>query len=356
MKRIITFLLSLFAIDSSIAQTPAELVQKYGKAFPKYTELSIAVIEDDQISFYGFIKKDSIFEAKENETTIFEIGSITKVFTSTLLAHQVINKEMKLDQLVKKSLPFKLKGNPKITLKSLSNHSSGLPRLPDNIFPMMVNNPGNPYKGYDEEKLKEYCTKQLNLKQAIGKRSDYSNLGAGLLGYAICQETHKSYETLLQEIIFKPLEMSQTTTNRSLVEAQLIKGLDPKGKVTSNWDLEVLAPAGNVLSSVQDLSKFIRANFDLQNPVFQLQQSKTMTISKNMDIALSWHIIKTKSGKNLHWHNGGTGGYTSSMAVDVVNKKGVVILSNLSAFHPKMGNIDTLSFKLIETLKEVSEE
>lgn len=356
MKRIITFLLSLFAFDSSTAQTPAELVQKYGKAFPQYTELAFAVIEGDEVSFYGFIKKDSTFEVKENANAIFEVGSITKVFTSTLLAHQVVNKKMKLDQLVKKSLPFKLKGNPKITLESLSNHTSGLPRLPDNIFAMMVNNPDNPYKGYNEEKLKEYCTTQLNLKRPIGERSDYSNLGAGLLGYAICQETQKSYEELLQETIFKPLKMPQTTTNRSLVKKQLIRGLDPKGKVTSNWDLEVLASAGNVLSSVQDLSKFMIANFDRQNPVFQLQQTKTISINKNMDVALGWHIIKTKTGKKLHWHNGGTGGYTSSMAIDVEHKKGVVILSNLSAFHRKTGNIDALVFKLMETLEASSEE
>lgn len=351
MKHIITFLLSLFLINSSNAQTPADLVKKYGKDFPQYTELSIAVVEGKDVSFYGFIKKDSTFELKENTTAIFEIGSITKVFTSTLLAHQVVNKKMKLNHLVKKFLPFKLKGNPKITLESLSNHTSGLPRLPDNLFPMMVNNPDNPYKGYDAEKLKEYCTKQLSLTNEIGEQSNYSNLGAGLLGYAIEQKTKKSYEDLLQEFIFKPLKMNQSTTDQSLVEAQLVRGLDPDGKVTSNWDLEVLAPAGNVLSSVQDLSKFVIANLDIEHPVFKLQQTKTKIINKNMAVALGWHIIQSKTGKKLHWHNGGTGGYTSSMAIDVQNKNGVVLLSNVSAFHPKMGNIDALVFELMESLK-----
>ncbi|CAA6802674.1 MAG: Beta-lactamase (EC [uncultured Aureispira sp.] len=356
MKQLIPFLVALFTLQTSTAQTPAELVQEYGKAFPKQTELAIAVIEGDKVSYYGFIKKDSSFEAKKNASAIFEIGSITKVFTSTLLAHQVVNKKMKLDQLVKKHLPFKLKGNPKITLKSLSNHTSGLPRLPDNLFPMMVNNPDNPYKGYDVAKLKEYCTKQLSLQSAVGERSDYSNLGAGLLGYAIAQKTKKSYETLLQEFIFIPLEMHQSTTNRSLVEGKLVRGLSPDGQITSNWDLEALAPAGNILSSVDDLSKFILANFDTKNPVYQLQQSKTMSLHTNMDVALAWHIITTKTGKKLHWHNGGTGGYTASMAMDVDHKKGLVLLSNVSAFHPKTGNIDALVFKWMETLEKPTEE
>lgn len=351
MKTLISFFLFLFTLNNLPAQTPSELVKKYGKDFPKYTELAIAVVEGQHVSYYGFIKKDSTFEVKKNATAIFEIGSITKVFTSTLLAHQVVNKKMKLDQPVKKFLPFKLKGNPKITLESLSNHTSGLPRLPDNLFPMMVNNPDNPYKGYNEEKLKEYCTKQLSLTNKIGEQSNYSNLGAALLGYAICQKTKKSYENLLQEFIFEPLKMNQSTTNQSLVEKQLVRGLDPDGKVTSNWDLEILAPAGNVLSSVQDLSKFISANLDLKNTVFKLQRTKTKIINNNMAIALGWHIIQSKTGKKVHWHNGGTGGYTSSMAIDINNKNGVVLLSNLSAFHPKMGNIDALVFELIDSLK-----
>lgn len=351
MKPFITFLLSIFALNMATAQTPAELVKKYGKDFPQYTEFAIAVVEGDEVSFYGFIKKDSTFEAKENASAIFEIGSITKVFTSTLLVQQVVNKKMKLNHLVKKFLPFKLKGNPKITLESLSNHTSGLPRLPDNLFPMMVNNPDNPYKGYDAEKLKEYCSKQLSLTNEVGAQSNYSNLGAGLLGYAICQKTKKSYEDLLQEFIFKPLEMNQSTTNQNLVKEQLVRGLDPDGKVTSSWDLEVLAPAGNVLSSVQDLSKFIIANFDTENPVFKLQQTQTKIINKNMAVALGWHIIQSKTGKKLHWHNGGTGGYTSSMAVDVQNKKGMILLSNVSAFHPKMSNLDALVFEWMETLE-----
>jgi len=196
----------------------------------------------------------------------------------------------------------------------------------------------------------------LSLKSSIGAQSNYSNLGAGLLGYAICQKTHKNYETLLQEIIFKPLKMTQSTTDQNLVEAQLVRGLDPYGKVASNWDLEALAPAGNVLSSVQDLSKFVIANFDTENPVFKLQQTQTKIINKNMAVALGWHIITSKTGKKLHWHNGGTGGYTASMALDVPNKKGVVLLSNVSAFHPKTGKIDALVFKLMETLESPSEE
>lgn len=356
MKQLFTFLLILFIFNITFAQTPLKLIEKHGQEFPKYTELAIAIIDGDKVTYHGFIKKEKGFEPKTNEQAIFEIGSITKVFTSTILADQVIKGKIKLNELIKKSLDFKLKGNPKITFQSLANHSSGLPSLPDNIFPIMVNNPDNPYKGYTANKLKEYCTKQLDLKKAVGEQYDYSNLGAGLLGYALSQKNNKSYEELLQEIVFKPLKMKQTTTDRSLVKEQLVKGLDPSGSVTSNWDLDVLAPAGNVLSSVSDLSKFIIANFDANNKVFALQQTKTNHVRGNMDIALGWHIINNADEVKCHWHNGGTGGYTSSMTINVKDKMGVVILSNVSAFHPKMGNIDALGFELMKELNSSKEK
>lgn len=352
MKRFLAFLLSLFSLKST-AQTPAELVEKYGKKFPKHTELSIALIHGDEVTFYGFIKKDSSFQSIDNASSIFEIGSITKVFTASLLAHEVSQNKIKLSQLVKKSLPFKLKGNPKITLQHLANHTSGLPRLPDNLIPMATNQPDNPYKGYTAQKLKEYCTKQLSLNKAIGTY-EYSNLGAGLLGYALSQESGKSYEEMLQETIFSPLGMEHSTTNRALVGAKLVKGLDPLGAVTSNWDMDVLAPAGSILSSTQDLSKFAIANFDSNQKAFVLQQSQTATVGGRMSMALGWHIIKARKGNTYHWHNGGTGGYSSSMTLDIHQKLGVIVLSNLSAFHPKMGNIDVLGFELMKQLAKAT--
>ena len=69
-----------------------------------------------------------------------------------------------------------------------------------------------------------------------------------------------------------------------------------------------------------------------------------------MGIALGWHIIESDSHDDWIWHNGGTGGYTSSMAFNTKTKNGIVLLSNVSAFNPKMGNIDKICFSLIENL------
>jgi len=352
MKTFYICALFLFINTTLIGQSPIELIKEHSKEFPEYTELAVAIVQEDKISYYGIIKKGEQFEEKSNAQAVFEIGSITKVFTSTLLAEQVTLGKLKLDDCVKKHLGFKLKGKPKITLKQLSNHTSGLPRLPENLYPLMINNPSNPYKAYTAEKLKEYCTKELKLEGSVGEQYTYSNLGAGLLGFALAHKAKKSYEELLQEIIFKPYKMIHSTTNQSLVKENLVLGLDPYGEVTSNWDMTALSAAGDVLSSVEDLSKFAIANFDTNDKKLALQQEKTYSVNKNMDMALSWHIVKNKSGNDIHFHNGGTGGYTSSMSLDIEDKHAVIILSNVSAFHPKMGNIDVLGFKLMELLKK----
>ena len=79
---------------------------------------------------------------------------------------------------------------------------------------------------------------------------------------------------------------------------------------------------------------------------------KTFEANDKIDLGMGWHIIKSESGKNVHWHNGGTGGYTSSMAIDTEGKNAVIILTNVSAFNPKMGQIDQLCFALTKLLVE----
>jgi CubicO group peptidase (beta-lactamase class C family) len=156
----------------------------------------------------------------------------------------------------------------------------------------------------------------------------------------------KSYEDLLQEKIFQPLHMTSSTTERNKLKNKLVLGLTPSGEIAPNWDFEALAGTGAILSNVVDLAKFIQSNLDSTNQIFKFQQKPTFTINETVDVALAWFILKNK--ENIHWHNGKTAGYTSSLVLDVENKKGWVVLSNVSAFHPKSNLIDELSFRLIE--------
>ena len=329
----------------------SDLIHKQLDVFPNRTEVSIALISEGQVQYYGVIRNKDILEPKENKQAVFEIGSISKVFTSTLLASYVLEGKLSLDDYINDYLDFELKDGIQISFQELSNHSSGLPRMPSNFMLGALLNPSNPYKKYSEKKLKTYLTKKLALKYEKGKKSNYSNLGAGLISYTLSKFSGEDYQTMLQERIFRKFQMNQSTTQRKQVKQELVQGLDKKGKATSNWDLSALEGAGAILSSTTDLTKFAIAHFDSTNQELALTRKLSLSDSTGMDLGLGWHIIKTKSGNRHYWHNGGTGGYRSSMALDIEKETAVIILSNVSAFHDDSGNIDQLCFSLLESLE-----
>ncbi|MGM0620665.1 MAG: serine hydrolase domain-containing protein [Bacteroidota bacterium] len=367
MKKYLTTVIGLFLLSCSNGQPPfaenglinngleitrdqTDLICEKSKSFPENTQLSIAIIDSSIVKFVGITRINDTIGSTDNRHKIFEIGSISKVFTSTLLANFAINGKPELDDTIQDFTDTKMNTSEKITFKQLANHTSGLPRLPSNLN-LLSSDPGNPYKNYDEEKLKEYLTEKLKLQRAPGTEFEYSNLGAGLLGYLLTEVSKSSYEELLNELIFSKYDMPSSTTNRDKVKDKLVKGLDNKGNETSNWDLNALVGAGGILSSVDDLTKFAIAQFDRHNTELYLTQQPTFTVSEHMQMGLGWHIIKTNNGKSeIIWHNGGTGGYTSSMALDTENKCGIIILSNVSAFHKDSGKIDDLCFGLMNTM------
>jgi CubicO group peptidase (beta-lactamase class C family) len=337
--------------NEGITKKQSELLFDNIKSFPNNTQLSIALIKNGKTEYIGIERKNDTIKLIENFKNVFEIGSITKVFTATLLSNFINDQQLKLDDNIQDYLDFKIKSENIITFKELANHTSGLPRLPSNLNLLLIDQ-DNPYKDYDEEKLISYLTKEVELNQEPGIKYEYSNLGAGILGFELATISKSSYESLLQEKIFTKYSMVNSTSTRENVKTELVKGLKPNGKPTSNWDFDALAGGGAIFSTVEDLSKFALAQFDNTNNELSLTQKPTFKVNDNMSIGLGWHILKRKNGGELIWHNGGTGGYTSSMALDLENKNGIIILSNVSAFNKKMGNIDQLCFGLIKTLDE----
>jgi len=342
---------ALSASREGVSKSQLEAIYKHVNRFPNQTQLSIGLIKHGEVHFAGIIRKnDSIFWA-DNAQKAFEIGSITKVFTATLLANLVVEGKLKLDDTIQDFLEVELKTEENITFKSLANHTSGLPRLPSNLNLLTVDQ-SNPYASYDEEKLNEYLTSKLKLNQSPGEKYDYSNLGAGLLGFLLAKQSNSTYEALLQGEIFQLYGMTHSTSLRGNLKAPLIEGLSPNGQPTSNWDFDVLAGGGAILSTVEDLSYFAKAQFDASHKELQLTHQPTFEMSKNMSIGLGWHLITRKNNSQLLWHNGGTGGYSSSMALGLEYQNAVIILSNVSAFNKNMSNIDRLCFELMQTFKE----
>ena len=318
--------------------------------YPNKTQLSVVFFDDTSATFYGAIRTADTLQTINNKKSVFEIGSLSKVFTSTLLAELVLQDKLQLDQSIQQYLDFTLNDSLQITFKQLATHTSGLPRIPSGFIWESLWHIDNPYKDYDEEKLLTYLSNEIELEYEPDKEFQYSNIGAGILGHVLTKVEEQSYEQMLQQMIFEPLAMQQSTTKRTLVGDNFVAGLTKRGKPATNWDLGAIPGAGAILSSSEDLAKFGQANLDSNNKAMKLQQQKAFTINKDRDIALGWFIIKQDSDTRWHWHNGGTGGYRSSMVMNINNKKGVAVLSNISAGHAHAGKIDSLSFSLLKSM------
>lgn len=267
--------------------------------------------------------------------TVFEIGSTTKVFTSTILADMVRRGEVSLDDPVAKYLPVQVRipqrGGKQITLIDLATHTSGLPRMPSNFAPKDVN---NPYADYTVANLFEFLS-SYQLTRDIGEKFEYSNMGVGLLGQALARRAGMDYEALVRARITGPLKMENTAIALSAgMKSHLAAGHNEARQPAANWDLPTFAGAGALRSDTRDMLTFIAANLGyVESPLAPAMAAMTKirrpASGPQMDIAMAWLVAK-KEGREIFWHNGGTGGYRCFMGYDPKSRVGVVVLSNMS--------------------------
>ena len=272
-------------------------------------------------------------EGPVDANTVFEIGSVTKVFTSLLLADAVQRGEVALTDPVSKYLPPDVKvperGGKKITLVDLATHTSGLPRLPSNLHPK---DPGNPYADYTVPQLYEFLS-SYELTRDIGSKYEYSNLGGGLLGHVLARRAGTDYETLVRTRILEPLGMKSTAITLSkAMKDRLAPGHDAGLHQVANWDFPTLAGAGALRSTANDLLTFVAANLGIEKSPLAASMAAMIatrrpTGAPSLEIALGWHVW-TRDGHEIIWHNGGTGGYRSWIGFDPKSRTGVVVLSN----------------------------
>jgi serine-type D-Ala-D-Ala carboxypeptidase/endopeptidase len=291
---------------------------------------SVGVIDNGEIQFFLYGKKTVEEDEPISKDTIFEIGSITKVFTTLALVNMVDQGVVQLDDPIDIYLPNikipELNGK-KITLRYLASHISGLPRLPDNLNPI---NQNNPYEDYTLENLYSYLN-QHSLKKEPGESFEYSNTGMGLLGHILSIQSGKNYEELIKSLILEKLGMKNTTISLSPEMRKNFAHGHYLQKGVSSWDIPVLAGAGALRSNIQDMTQFLAVNmgFSESRLVNLMKQchEKQYEISPEVSVGLGW-IISHSNDSKIIWHNGETGGFRSYIGFNPKTKKGVVILSN----------------------------
>ena len=335
-RSLVALVLAAVSFGAAAADSASLLPPRVEKAITariatgEYPTMVVAVVDGDRSHVYGFGK---LANGKAPDAdTLFQIGSVTKTFTATLLAEAVERGEVKLDTPVAKLLPgftFPSRNGKAITLGELAMQDSGLPRLPSN---MLHANSSDPYAEYDAAKLKAFLA-SYKLPRDPGAKYEYSNLGLGLLGHALARHAGTAYAKLLQLRIFEPLGMSETSATFSEpLDPHWAIGHDEQGKSVQPWHFDALAGCGAVNSTGADMLRYLKANMGRGEGslrrAMKFAHEPRRAVGGDERIGLAWMTKHDKDG-DVTWHNGMTGGYASFVGFTTDGKRGVVILTNI---------------------------
>ncbi len=335
------------------------IIETYLRQLPDTVQLSIALIHGDTTYFLGAVRTSDGVRYCDNRKAVFEIGSITKFLTATLLAYAVETGTLQLDIPIQKYVPFKLnqsrRGNIDVTLRHLANHTSGMCHQPPHHFwsSLLRGHPREPFRDYSKACLEYYLRHQMSLAFIPGKKYRYSNMGMSLAGYILSLQANEDYEDLLQSRLFKPLGMDLSTTMVAKVREHVIPGLERARVSAPNWDMYALSPAGGIKTCAEDFTKFIRLQFSSE-PAITMTQAPTFKIKGKYDnvyVGLGWHIIKRVGQEPLLFGSGGMLGYTAHIRVNVVKKYASFVLSNLGNYHKWQRRINDLDRELLAYLE-----
>jgi len=336
--------------------------------------------EQRQIASWGTLQPSG---KAVDDTTLFEIGSVTKVFTITLLAILVEQGKLALETPVNQMGEPYQKLPDTVTLESLATHTSGLPRLPSNLDKSVRQDKNNPYNAYTVEDLYEYLQTWDNQPGKTTGIISYSNLGVGLLGHILTEFLGLSYEDAIAQYICNPLNLSDTCITLNAAQKQrFAQGYNEDGKPVQPWDLPTLAGAGALRSTATDLLTFMAANW--QSPSFANPKMRELryqefapnsglygVVEKLGDWVQKWRgqplVQREMRGISLGWmleylplrdrvvytYTGGTAGHRAFCGFIEEAQTGVVVLSNYGDdFASIFGRyaIDKVGLKILETL------
>jgi len=295
----------------------------------KSIAIMVGVIDDKGVRVFAYGVEKKPGGRIVNPRSIFEIGSITKIFTSLLLADMVEKGEVKLSDPVAMYLPKAVtmpsRNGRQITLLDLSTHKSGLPRLPDDFG---SGRSAKAWATYTNTQMYAFLS-SYQLTSDIGESDQYSNLGAGLLGHVLALRTGIDFETLIRTRITEPLGMKDTcfTLNREQT-LRFANGHLPNGELAPHLESPTLAAAGALRSTMADMLTFLKAAMgETDSPLRAAFARMERPLEARPELRLAWGY-NDQFGSKLIWHQGNTLGFSSHIGIDTARHKGVVVLSN----------------------------
>ncbi|HUU62281.1 MAG TPA: serine hydrolase domain-containing protein [Acidimicrobiia bacterium] len=310
------------------------VIRHFAPALRKVPAIVVGVLEDDraQVTALGSVEQEPA-----PASLCWEIGSITKVFTGLLLAEMSLRGEVGLDDPIGRHLPDRVAArlpspDRQPTLTHLATHTAGLPRIPWAILRRATGS-SDPYARLTEEQV--FACLGPKTVRSRRPRSRYSNYGMGLLGHLLARAAGRPYGALVEERLLGPLGMRATGVGSCGEGSAPVPGFR-KGKPTPPWTFGALEGAGALRSTAADLLTFARACLD--PPAGTLGEALNLARRpfhrKRLPVAamgLGW-MLRHRDRHNCRtgtcWHNGGTYGGSSFLAVDVPRRRAVVALGN----------------------------
>lgn len=279
--------------------------------------------------------KNDVSKEKPDGNTIYEIGSIGKLFTALAMAEMNLKKELNYNDPISKFLPktvkTPVKNGKEISLLHLSTNRSGLPRVQYNLDPKNLD---DPFADYTDAQLYEYIS-GFELNRDVNSKWQYSNVGYGLLGHILSLVAKKDYETLIKQKICSPLQMKNTVvTFNSKKYSNYATGHSECGRPVKGWSggTQTLAGAGAFRSTTNDLLNFAAANLGIIKtdllPAMELSHINQGKKDGNDGFVTMGWTIMSEDNQNILWKDGGTFGCRTFIGIDKKNKYGIVILSN----------------------------
>jgi CubicO group peptidase (beta-lactamase class C family) len=322
----------------------------------KYVRMGAAIgIIDQQQNlqeyYIGSLSNDNANQP--NKHSLFEIGSITKTFTATLLAQMILEGKISLDDELGSLLPEGEVNVPnwngiEINMEHLATHSSGLPKAPrDSNQPLPDGfDPYDPYAAYTTEHVYDYLSSWCELQLEPGTQYFYSNTGMGLIGHVLGLVDSSSFADVLRRELLEPLGLNETSLFLSEDQIpHLAPGHDEDlDSVKNYFAQDIFQGAGFLKSSLHDMLIYLDAQMGLKET--PLDDAIALTQQPHFDvggvhyddregyyhlaIGLAWHIDLLPEGHTFYWHGGRTNGYMAYMAFDLEALTAVVILCNQS--------------------------
>jgi D-alanyl-D-alanine-carboxypeptidase/D-alanyl-D-alanine-endopeptidase len=295
----------------------------------------VAAVVGDDVTIHG----------ASGEKALFEIGSVSKVFTSLALACAVTRGKLRLEQPVVDLLPGGALEDHRITLEQLATHTSGLPRLPSGLLPRALLPMADPYARFTPEVLLASVPRSRGRRRP-GEKWKYSNLGGGLLGLALATHAGCDYDQLIRTEIGEPIGLSDTVVVPDEDQAgRTVPGHTRWGRRTPYWNMAALAGAGGLRSTAADLATFVRAQLG-GSPLadaITLTHEPRHRVNRRLRMGLGW-LLMSLDGREILGHNGGTGGFRSFVGFVPADRVGVVALANTTR------SVDGVAFKLLKQL------